>query len=295
MARAVRRDGDKPKVNRRRERNLRDFPEDTQRFDEARQWIVNYMNSPQYQRMLAESGERGNQDISAIDAMRRERIASLPEPEYKTQEDASASYSPFFHRMTLGPGETTDVPLHELSHVQDLIFNRRKRDRLGLPQADVDMIMSMTNPVFRDFIEKDISRNSRDWSRTPSGRLSDINPKEYPRLKELMDYMREGVEGGFISEKGAFDKLATNASPYEVRARLNAARYMAQKEGIYDPFTQTPTMEDVQRLLRLYDSDPDKYFQLKWMKAYQSPEQILQLLQSVSDNPNTQQEQYPRA
>jgi hypothetical protein len=295
MARAVRRDGDKPKVNRRRERNLRDFPEDTQRFDEARQWIVNYMNSPQYQRMLAESGERGNQDISAIDAMRRERIASLPEPEYETQEDASASYNPGFHRMVLGPGETTDVPLHELSHVQDLIFNRRKRDRLGLPQADVDMIMSMTNPVFRDFIEKDISRNSRDWSRTPSGRLSDINVDEDPRLKELMDYMREGVEGGFIDERGAFDKLATNAAPYEVRARLNAARYMAQKEGIYDPFTQTPTMEDVKELLRLYDSDPKKYFQLKWMKAYQSPEQILQLLQSVSDNPNTQQEQYPRA
>jgi hypothetical protein len=295
MARAVRRDGDKPKVNRRRERNLRDFPEDTQRFDEARQWIVNYMNSPQYQRMLAESGERGNQDISAIDAMRRERIASLPEPEYETQEDASASYNPGFHRMVLGPGETTDVPLHELSHVQDLIFNRRKRDRLGLPQADVDMIMSMTNPVFRDFIEKDISRNSRDWSRTPSGRLSDINVDEDPRLKELMDYMREGVEGGFIDERGAFDKLATNAAPYEVRARLNAARYMAQKEGIYDPFTQTPTMDDVKELLRLYDSDPKKYFQLKWMKAYQSPEQILQLLQSVSDNPNTQQEQYPRA
>jgi hypothetical protein len=295
MARAVKRGGDKPKVNRRRERNLRDFPEDTQRFDEAKKWIVDYMNSPQYQRMLAESGERGNQDISAIDAMRRERIASLPEPEYETQEDASASYNPGFHRMVLGPGETTDVPLHELSHVQDLIFNRRKRDRLGLPQADVDMIMSMTNPVFRDFIEKDISRNSRDWSRTPSGRLSDINVEENPRLKELMDYMREGIEGGFIDERGAFDKLATNASPYEVRARLNAARYMAQKEGIYDPFTQTPTMEDVQRLLKLYDSDPDKYFQLKWMKAYQSPEQILQLLQSVSDNPNTQQEQYPRA
>jgi hypothetical protein len=295
MARAVKRGGDKPKVNRRRERNLRDFPEDTQRFDEAKKWIVDYMNSPQYQRMLAESGVRGNQDVSAIDAMRRERIASLPEPEYETQEDASASYNPGFHRMVLGPGETTDVPLHELSHVQDLIFNRRKRDRLGLPQADVDMIMSMTNPVFRDFIEKDISRNSRDWSRTPSGRLSDINVDEDPRLKELMDYMREGVEGGFIDERGAFDKLATNASPYEVRARLNAARYMAQKEGIYDPFTQTPTMEDVQRLLKLYDSDPDKYFQLKWMKAYQSPEQILQLLQSVSDNPNTQQEQYPRA
>lgn len=295
MARAVKRGGDKPKVNRRRERNLRDFPEDTQRFDEAKKWIVDYMNSPQYQRMLAESGERGNQDISAIDAMRRERIASLPEPEYETQKDASASYYPQYHRMVLGPGETTDVPLHELSHVQDLIFNRRKRDRLGLPQADVDMIMSMTNPVFRDFVEKDISRNSRDWSRTPSGRLSDINVDEDPRLKELMDYMREGVEGGFIDEMGAFDKLATNASPYEVRARLNAARYMAQKEGIYDPFTQTPTMEDVQRLLKLYDSDPEKYFQLKWMKAYQSPEQILQLLQSVSDNPNTQQEQYPRA
>jgi hypothetical protein len=54
-------------------------------------------------------------------------------------------------------------------------------------------------------------------------------------------------------------------------------------------------MDDVQRLLKLYDSDPKKYYQLKWMKAYQSPEQILQLLQSVSDNPNTQQEQYPRA
>lgn len=295
MARAVKRGGDKPKVNRRRERNLRDFPEDTQRFDEAKKWIIDYMNSPQYQRMLAESGERGNQDISAIDAMRRERIASLPEPEYETQEGASASYYPQYHRMVLGPGETTDVPLHELSHAQDLIFNRRKRDRLGLPQADVDMIMSMTNPIFRDFIEKDISRNSRDWSRTPSGRLSDINVDENPRLKELMDYMREGIEGGFIDERGAFDKLATNASPYEVRARLNAARYMAQKEGIYDPFTQTPTMEDVQRLLKLYDSDPKKYFQLKWMKAYQSPEQILQLLQSVSDNPNTQQEQYPRA
>jgi hypothetical protein len=89
--------------------------------------------------------------------------------------------------------------------------------------------------------------------------------------------------------------LMSNSSPHEVRARLNAARYMAQKEGIYDPFTQTPTMDDVQRLLKLYDSDPKKYYQLKWMKAYQSPEQILQLLQSVSDNPNTQQEQYPRA
>lgn len=266
---------------------------------QARNWFLNYMNSPQYKRMLAESGARGGQDVSDIDALRRSQLASLP-PTTFDESVGSGQYYPDTHDIYINPKAGTDVTVHELSHSTDNMFND-ETPRLGLPSADMDMIMSMTDPMFKDYIPR-FNRylSKKRGARLPFERLSDVEEKiagtkTEAEMRQLMDLIRRQVDSGNISEREGHKLFMSNASPHEVRARLNAARYIAQDEDIYDPFTETPTMEDVSKLLKLYDSDPQKYFQLKWMKAYQSPEQILQLLQSVSDNPNTQQEQYPRA
>lgn len=266
---------------------------------QARNWFLNYMNSPQYKRMLAESGARGSQDVSDIDALRRSQLASLP-PTIFDESVGSGQYYPDTHDIYINPEAGTDVTVHELSHSTDNMFND-ETPRLGLPRADMDMIMSMTDPMFKDYIPR-FNRylSKKRGARLPFERLSDVEEKiagtkTEAEMRQLMDLIRRHVDSGNISEREGHKLFMSNASPHEVRARLNAARYIAQDEDIYDPFTETPTMEDVSKLLKLYDSNPEKYFQLKWMKAYQSPEQILQLLQSVSDNPNTQQEQYPRA
>ena len=265
---------------------------------EARKFLLDYMNSPQYQRMLAESGARGNQDVSDIDALRRSQLASLPRTVFD-ESVGSGQYYPDVHEIEMSPYAGTDVTVHELSHSTDNMFTD-KTPRLGLPRADMDMIMAMTDPMYKDYIPLVMRQKGGEELTLPFEPIANVesrlsgNPREAD-LRHLIDSIRGQINAGALTEEKGYEMLMSNSSPHEVRARLNAARYMAQKEGIYDPFTQTPTMEDVQRLLKLYDSDPKKYFQLKWMKAYQSPEQILQLLQSVSDNPNTQQEQYPRA
>ena len=266
---------------------------------EARKWFLDYMNSEQYKRMLAESGKRGNQDVLDIDKLRRSQFASLPATNFD-EAVGSGVYYPRTHEIDINPAAGTDVTVHELSHSTDNMFNK-ETPRLGLPKADIDMIMSMTDPMFNEYIRKfDRYLGKKRGGRLPVESLDAVEEKiagaeTEEEMKRLMEIIRKQVSLGNISEKEGYRMFMSNASPHEVRARLNAARYMAQKEGIYDPFTESPTVEDVNKLLKLYDSDPNKYFQLKWMKAYQSPEQILQLLQSVSDNPNTQQEQYPRA
>lgn len=266
---------------------------------QARNWFLNYMNSPQYKRMLAESGARGSQDVSDIDALRRSQFASLP-PTTFDESVGSGQYYPDTHDIYINPEAGTDVTVHELSHSTDNMFND-ETPRLGLPSADMDMIMSMTDPMFKDYIPRFNRYLSRKrGAGLPFEPLSAVEEKiagtkTEAEMRQLMDLIRRHVDSGNISEREGHKLFMSNALPHEVRARLNAARYIAQDEDIYDPFTETPTMEDVSKLLKLYDSNPKKYFQLKWMKAYQTPEQILQLLQSVSDNPNTQQEQYPRA
>ncbi len=266
---------------------------------EARKWFLNYMNSEQYKRMLAESGERGNQDVSDIDALRRSQFDLLPATNFD-ESVGSGVYYPDTHDIYINPKAETDVTVHELSHSTDNMFND-DTPRLGLPKADIDMIMSMTDPMFNEYIRKfDRYLGKKRGGRLPVESLDAVEEKiagtkTEAEMRQLMDAIRRKVDSGDISEREGYRLFMSNASPHEVRARLNAARYMAQEAGIYDPFTETPTAEHVNELLKLYESNPNKYFQLKWMKAYQTPEQILQLLQSVSDNPNIQQEQYPRA
>lgn len=259
-----------------------------------RKWFLDYMNSPQYQRMLSESGRRGGQDVSDIDALRRSQLASLPPTEFD-ESVGSGEYYPDTHEISISPRAGEDVTVHELSHATDLMFTDQT-PRLGMPKADMDMIMSMTDPMFKEYIPEFMKKKGGDRRARPKYEPLSAVESKFPgrdreaEMRHLMDSIKQQVEAGAITERKGQEMFMGNASPHEVRARLNAARYMAQSEGIYDPFTERPTMEDVQKLLKLYDSDPKKYYQLKWMKAYQSPEQILQLLDAVSYNPTDNQQ-----
>ena len=77
--------------------------------------------------------------------------------------------------------------------------------------------------------------------------------------------------------------------PSETRARLNSIRQQAKKQGIYDPFKEKITPDQYKKLLETNSSEDDfnPLYQLK--DAYRDT-QIINLLNSVSQNEQSQKE-----
>jgi hypothetical protein len=66
--------------------------------------------------------------------------------------------------------------------------------------------------------------------------------------------------------------------PTEVQTRLNVTRQQALQHGIYDPFKKLPTMQDVEKLQKLEDSNVQELFH------FYSKDHILKMLRTVAQN-----------
>jgi hypothetical protein len=77
--------------------------------------------------------------------------------------------------------------------------------------------------------------------------------------------------------------------PSETRARLNSIRQQAKKQGVYDPFKEKITIDQYKKLLETNSSE-DGFNPLHQLKNAYRDTQIINLLNSVSQNEQSQQE-----
>lgn len=118
---------------------------------------------------------------------------------------------------------------------------------------------------------------------------SDPDYKEFFLLEKNFPY--EMIKAG----KKDWKEFGHNyvSDPTEVRARLGEIRYNAQKEGIYDPFTQQITPEIFQNYINK-ERDSDHWQPMKpidELREDYTDEEILWMLQNISKNKSEQDDQ----
>ena len=77
--------------------------------------------------------------------------------------------------------------------------------------------------------------------------------------------------------------------PSETRARLNSIRQQAKKQGVYNPFKEKITIDQYKKLLETNSSE-ERSNQLNQLRDAYKDTQIINLLNSVSQNEQSQQE-----
>ena len=84
------------------------------------------------------------------------------------------------------------------------------------------------------------------------------------------------------------------SDPTEVRARLNDIRYQSKLRNIYDPFTQKVTPEIYKKLLNTdFETDEEEGFDaLKQLKDLYTDEQIMYMLNNISQKENSQNKEF---
>lgn len=107
---------------------------------------------------------------------------------------------------------------------------------------------------------------------------------EYQRMaKDIKDEWTNIITRDTADAKEKWKKFSHPyiAQPTEVRARLNEIRYNAQKQNLYDPFTEKPTPEIFKKL---------EGHALDNLRTDFTDEEILWMLQNISynDKPNTE-------
>lgn len=266
------------------------------RDSEARKYMTAYMNSPRYREMVQQSASRSGVDAQQLMDQRRAAYESLGPSINRLRENKEylGSYNPYKHRITVaGQNVPSNVNVHELSHVTDLEFGRYQG--MGIPQSDVDMMTSMSNPIYkgyRDYYMEGVEGTPP----TPEQYLETIKgtPQFDYFVKTFVPEGVQDVDAYLNSREGkevlsrAFSLVGNAALPIETRARLNAVRQMAKEEGIYDPFTERATPESMNKLIKLLDKDPQKFNQIKQLLIIYTPEQIQEMLNTISYEPNNE-------
>ena len=269
--------------------------QEMQRRDmEARKYMTDYMNSPRYREMAQQSASQSGVDAQQLMDQRRAAYESLGPTINKMRESKSvmASYNPYKHQVTTrGTRIPSNVNVHEFSHVTDLEFG--KYGGMGIPESDVKLMTSMANPIYTPFREN-YMEGTETTPPTPEQYLESIKgtPQfEYfvrtfvPKDVQNVDAYLNSAEGKETLSR-AYMLVAQASVPIETRARLNAMRQMAKEEGIYDPFTEKATPESVDKLIGLLDKDPDKFNQIRQMLTIYTPEQIQEMLNRISYEPD---------
>ena len=243
------------------------------RINETNKDVINYYNqymrSPRYKEMLGPNPD--------IDIQRRynlgdylDKIPKLTVAE--TQPDNRPSTGGYSRSDS---GEITILPKgysvkgllpHEWSHSIDRpgkFYQER-----AIPKKDIDYINKVTLP---DSKILELPRLSNYAGYT----INELR-EEYP------EWLKTEIEWkNYVSE------------PTEVRARLNDIRYQAKKRKLYDPFTQKVTPDIYKKLLNTkFETDDEEGFDaLKQLKDIYTDEQILYMLNNISQKENLQNEE----
>lgn len=132
----------------------------------------------------------------------------------------------------------------------------------------------------------------------------DINPDD-PTFAEVFEFYKKDnreekerwkkVDKDYYNNrptrprKKAWKEMAHNyiSQPTEVRARLGEIRFFAQKEGIYDPFTEQITPEIFQNYINKERDDFMPMGPIKDLRRDFTDEEIIEMLNTISKNEET--------
>tara|TARA_R100000654_G_scaffold10947_2_gene23898 strand:+ start:853 stop:3939 length:3087 start_codon:yes stop_codon:yes gene_type:complete len=270
------------------------FPKDVQ-------WFRDYMNSPMYKQMLMQSMEadfekdvadgkprvspqRGAQSIAE---QRMFNLSNMPAPKYRqkmihdqdTHEEIPDPDQPIAwieHSGQVGHNPENlehygHSNIHEISHSTDISLENSGR---LIPDSDIAyMDKAAAKKYYRSPAWYKRRKQFEDEGWFPEG--VDTPRKQWQWYKKKYpDYVKRKERTMNYVER-----------PTETRARLMEIRQVAQKAGIYDPFTQKVDKKAYKKLKRLknpYDGERlDPMDQLK--KSY-SDEEIMWMLNNISKN-----------
>jgi hypothetical protein len=258
----------------------------------ARQFIMEFMNSPMYKEMATRSAMESGMNPEELMSRRMESIQSLPDTKLVTKDNPErlGQYNPYRHRTTIfGEDSGGAVNAHEFSHATDLEFG--KYGGMGIPSVDEVLMTSSSNPVYAPFISNYMEGTELPGP-SPEEFLSAIqDTPQFDYIASTFFPKGRDPQEFFSTEEGKqklgqiYELVGTAALPMETRARLNAMRFLAKEAGIYDPNTQPINKDQLGELLNLYEKDPMKYQQIRQMNIMYTPQQIMEMLNRISYTP----------
>jgi hypothetical protein len=335
-------------------------------FDEAKNWVSNWHDSPMYNQMVLNSYNGQQKNADYVTKLRKKNIADLPplnvrdaEVEVNTGNAPDSSGVAAWSKAGTGQIEVFPVGYnygpslftHEILHSSDRPRELYKYDHpaynTGLPvkyfdDKNIDLGRSWkldendnvvdypdwilyNDPRFpedgttwhdRVMPKSDqmyiATHRSSNWKDNETYKLNKAAGWYTPRTDEKLkkDLIEDGFDPNGPEFNNNFETIKKQdekdakyftksdkkywkefghdyvSDPSEVRARLGEIRFHAQKEGIYDPFTEQITPEIFQEYINK-DRDSKNWQPFKPIKELRhefTDEEILYMLQHISKN-----------
>jgi len=311
-------------------------------FDEAKNWVSNWHDSPMYNQMVLNSYNGQQQNADYVTKLRKKNIADLPPLTIMDEKAASndskvpdssgvAAWSKsdtgqievFPDGYNYGPSLFT----HEILHSSDRPRELYKWDHPAYSAEGYPDWMLYNDPRFpnedvwhdRTMPKSDqmyiTTHRGSNWKDNEAYKLNKAAGWYTPKTDE--EIKKDMIENGFDPNEPEFNNIFESikkqnkqeakdysntdkkywkemghdyvSDPTEVRARLGEIRFHAQKEDIYDPFTEQITPEIFQNYINK-ERDSENWQPLKPIDELRNEftdEEILWMLQNISKNDNT--------
>ena len=308
-------------------------------FDEAKNWVSNWHDSPMYNQMVLNSYNGQQKNADYLTKLRKKNIADLPplnvldaEAEDNNTNLPDSSGVAAWSKSDTGqievfPGGYNYGPslfTHEILHSSDRPRELYKWDHPAYSAEGYPDWMLHNDPRFpnedvwhdRTMPKSDqmyiTGHRGSNWKDNEAYKLNKAQGWYTPRTDE--EIKKDMIENGFDPNEPEFNNIFESikkqdkqdakdysntdkkywkefghdyvSDPTEVRARLGEIRFHAQKEGIYDPFTEQITPEIFQNYINK-ERDSKNWQPLKPIDELRqefTDEEILYMLQHISKN-----------
>lgn len=313
-------------------------------FDEAKQWVTDWHNSPMYNQMVLNSYNGNQANADYLTKLRKKNIETIPElnVEHHTDEDGNSNLPKgtnpagqshndtgqidvFPEGYTYGPSLYIHETMHSSDRPRELYKWNHPSYKKG-NKVDYPDWMKYKDPRFPDetvWRARVIPVKDQRYINTHRG--SNWTDNERYKLEKSKGYYKydkdditkKVLELGYSSDDPEFaeyfeyfkkqdlahkeirkknDKKYWKefghgyvSEPTEVRGRLGEIRFNAQKEGIYDPFTEQITPEIFQNYINK-ERDSENWQPMKPILELRedfTDEEIIEMLNTISKNEET--------
>lgn len=226
--------------------------------EDAKKFMMDYYNSPMFKQLYGNS--------VAAD----KKMGLKPKPLHKNLNDIQFSRAPIFDN---------DPSVGAISYFKN-----------GVPHIDVK-----NSELFRPYNDLDIHEVSHQLDYNGKAiPQTDINlMKKYQKIVPISSYEELPFwKQLYTTPQERSEQVKNNlefknyvADNTEVLARLRTGKYLAKKEGIYDPFTEKINMDQYKKLKKVMGSDG--YNPIDQLEDIYTPEQIIDMMNKIAKNKNT--------
>ena len=222
---------------------------DENHISNSREFLKGWYNSPKYKEMLAASVSNKKNPIKEARLINEGRLYGLSVP---------------------------------VKTIPDL---RKKQGAFGLNDIT-------TNQIFLD--KGFIKENPGLASSLVSHELSHnayIPKSDIAKIKSFTPAYDPKIHHTSIMKNDPKENYNSLTDPEEVRAMIYGLRNLSKGNNIYDPFTEPATKEHLQQLAPLFQNTESgrSYDQLNRLKTYYTEEQIIDMMNTISENKNVNQ------